>query len=107
MIIQVTMPRKIPVCLSVLALVALVLVDAAGQVSRLPTAPGRALAAEMKRMGKPHLLTIYPYPPFGTDAWTGHNVIFGSVRTWSRRSSRFSTNIFAAEALSWPRPGSR
>ena len=44
------------------------------------TAPGRELAAEMKRLGKPHALTIYP--PFGQDARTGHNVIFNSVQTW-------------------------
>jgi dienelactone hydrolase len=43
-------------------------------------APGRALAAEMQRLGKPHALKIYP--PFGADARAGHNLVFGSVRTW-------------------------
>lgn len=44
------------------------------------TAPGRALAAELQRLGKPHALKVYP--PFGTDTRTGHNLVFGSVRTW-------------------------
>jgi carboxymethylenebutenolidase len=44
------------------------------------TAPGTALAAEMERRGRPHALRIYP--PFGTDARAGHNLIFRSVRTW-------------------------
>jgi len=44
------------------------------------TDPGRTLAAEMQRLGKPHVLKIYP--PFGADSRTGHNLIFGSVQTW-------------------------
>jgi dienelactone hydrolase len=44
------------------------------------TAPGRALATEMRRLAKPHALKIYP--PFGPDPRAGHNFIFQSVRTW-------------------------
>jgi dienelactone hydrolase len=44
------------------------------------TDSGRTLAAEMQRLGKPHILKIYP--PFGTDSRTGHNLVFGSVQAW-------------------------
>lgn len=43
-------------------------------------APGKALAAEMARLGKPHRINIYP--PFGTTASEGHNVVDLSVATW-------------------------
>jgi dienelactone hydrolase len=42
--------------------------------------PGQALAAEMQRLRKPHALKIYP--PFGTSAAEGHNIVFRSVLTW-------------------------
>jgi carboxymethylenebutenolidase len=42
--------------------------------------PGPALAAEMRRLGKPCALKIYP--PFGTDTRAGHNLVFRSVGTW-------------------------
>jgi carboxymethylenebutenolidase len=44
------------------------------------TAPGAALADEMRRLGKPYVLKIYP--PFGPDTRAGHNLIFRSVPTW-------------------------
>ena len=44
------------------------------------TAPGRALAGEMQRLGKASVLKIYQ--PFGSDARAGHNLIFRSVPTW-------------------------
>lgn len=44
------------------------------------TAPGRVLSEEMRRLGKPQVLKIYP--PFGPDMRTGHNLVFGSVHTW-------------------------
>ena len=43
-------------------------------------APGKALADEMARLGKPHRLTIYP--PFGATASEGHNFVHLSVGTW-------------------------
>ena len=43
-------------------------------------APGKTLAAEMARLGKPHRLKIYP--PFGTTASEGHNLVDLSVATW-------------------------
>ena len=43
-------------------------------------APGRTLAAEMQRLGKPHTLKIYP--PFGANTRDGHMFVFGSVATW-------------------------
>jgi len=44
------------------------------------TDSGRTLAAEMQRLGKSHMLKIYP--SFGGDSRTGHNLIFGSMQTW-------------------------
>jgi carboxymethylenebutenolidase len=42
--------------------------------------PGKALDAEMQRLGKPHRLRIYP--AFGRTAKEGHNFVFGGVATW-------------------------
>jgi carboxymethylenebutenolidase len=44
------------------------------------TAPGKALAAERQRLGKPYLLKIYP--AFGTSTSDGHNLVDLSVTTW-------------------------
>jgi carboxymethylenebutenolidase len=44
------------------------------------TDPGVALAAELRRLGRPHAMKIYP--PSGADPRAGHNIIFRSVRTW-------------------------
>ncbi len=44
--------------------------------------PGKTLAAEMARLGKPHSLKIYP--AFGTSASDGHNMVDLSVPTWER-----------------------
>ena len=44
------------------------------------TASGRALAAEMRRLKRPHRLTIYP--PDGTTAREGHNFVFRNVTLW-------------------------
>jgi dienelactone hydrolase len=43
-------------------------------------APGKALAAEMQRLGKPHALKIYS--AFGGNARDGHNFLFRSAGTW-------------------------
>jgi carboxymethylenebutenolidase len=43
-------------------------------------APGKALAAEMTRLGKPNRILIYP--PFGTTKSDGHNLVDLSVPTW-------------------------
>jgi dienelactone hydrolase len=43
-------------------------------------APGKALAAEMTRLGKPHLVTIYP--PVGRTADEGHDFVDLRVATW-------------------------
>jgi dienelactone hydrolase len=45
-------------------------------------APGKALTAELQRIGKTHRLTIYP--PFGSTTRAGHNLVFRSVHTWQR-----------------------
>jgi dienelactone hydrolase len=45
-------------------------------------APGKALAAEMARLDKPHRIEIYP--AFGTTASDGHNIVDLSVATWER-----------------------
>jgi len=44
------------------------------------TAPGKALAAEMQRLGKPNRLKIYP--AFGATQREGHNLVYRSVATW-------------------------
>ena len=43
-------------------------------------ASGKALAAELLRLRKPHELKIYP--PYGTTPRQGHNFLFHSVTTW-------------------------
>jgi pimeloyl-ACP methyl ester carboxylesterase len=43
-------------------------------------APGEALAAEMKRLGKSHRLKIYP--AVGRTAREGHGFVYSSVSTW-------------------------
>jgi carboxymethylenebutenolidase len=45
-------------------------------------APGKALAAEMARLDKPHRIKIFP--PFGTTASQGHNLVDLSPVTWER-----------------------
>lgn len=45
-------------------------------------APGRALAAEMKRRGKPHRLEIYP--AFGRTAAEGHSLVHLRPAAWER-----------------------
>jgi dienelactone hydrolase len=44
------------------------------------TASGRALAAEMQRLGRPHHLKIYPAT--GRTAQDGHNFVFGNPTVW-------------------------
>ena len=50
-------------------------------------APGEAIAAERRRLGKPHHLKIYP--SFGANASDGHSMIFLSVPTWEQDVFRF------------------
>jgi dienelactone hydrolase len=50
-------------------------------------APGRTIAAERQRLGKPHQLKMYP--PFGANASDGHNIVFLSVPTWEQDVFRF------------------
>ena len=45
-------------------------------------APGKVLAAEMRRLGKPHRLEIYP--PLGRTAAEGHDFVYRGVPTWER-----------------------
>ena len=44
--------------------------------------PGKALAAELARLGKPHRLKIYP--PLGKSSSDGHNLVDLGVATWER-----------------------
>jgi carboxymethylenebutenolidase len=44
--------------------------------------PGQTIAAERRRLGKPHQLKMYP--PFGANASDGHNMVFLSVPTWEQ-----------------------
>jgi dienelactone hydrolase len=43
-------------------------------------APGEALAAELRRIGRPYRLKIYP--PVGSTTRAGHNFVFLSVAAW-------------------------
>jgi dienelactone hydrolase len=49
-------------------------------------APGRTLAAEMTKLGKPNLLKIYP--AFGRNPVEGHNFVYQGIATWQ-------TDVFA------------
>ena len=51
------------------------------------TESGKALAAEMKRLGKRSVLEIYP--AVGTTAREGHNLIYRNVSAWERDVFRF------------------
>jgi dienelactone hydrolase len=44
------------------------------------TTPGKAMAAEMQRLGRPHRLRIYP--AVGRTTREGHNFVYRSVATW-------------------------
>ena len=44
------------------------------------TAPSSALADELERLHKPHLLKIYP--PVGKTAETGHNFLYLAMPQW-------------------------
>jgi hypothetical protein len=44
------------------------------------TAPGKAMADELARLGKLHVLKIYP--PVGRTADDGHNFVYTAVAQW-------------------------
>ena len=44
--------------------------------------PGRVLAADMERLGKPHLLTIYP--PVGRTSAEGHSFVHLRISAWEQ-----------------------
>lgn len=49
--------------------------------------PGQALAAELVRLGKPHLLKIYP--PVGRTPDDGHNFVYAAIDQWEGDVFRF------------------
>lgn len=51
------------------------------------TAPGKAMAEELARLGKPHVLKIYP--PVGRTADDGHNFVYTAVDQWDSDVFRF------------------
>jgi carboxymethylenebutenolidase len=51
------------------------------------TSAGRALAAELERLHKPHLLKIYP--PLGKTPDDGHNLLYEAVPMWEDDVFRF------------------
>jgi dipeptidyl aminopeptidase/acylaminoacyl peptidase len=55
----------------------IMLIQAANDYS---TAPSYALAAELERLHKPHLLTIYP--PVGRTSEDGHNFLYLAIPQW-------------------------
>jgi dienelactone hydrolase len=65
-------------------LVPVLLIHAANDFSVLP---GKALAAELQRRGKPHELKLYP--AFGSTPGAGHNLVYLSPSTWERDVFRF------------------
>ena len=50
-------------------------------------APGKALAAELNRLAKPHVLRIYP--PFGQTPDDGHNFVHTGAAQWEDDVFRF------------------
>ncbi|MFI4889355.1 MAG: alpha/beta hydrolase family protein [Steroidobacterales bacterium] len=50
-------------------------------------APGQALDGELARLGKPHLLKIYP--PVGESANAGHNFLYTNISLWEDDVFRF------------------
>jgi len=66
-------------------------------------APGTVLAGEMERAHTPHGLKIYP--PLGSTAAEGHNLVFGSVPSWEADVFAFldaRLNVRAAAQLPAP-----
>jgi carboxymethylenebutenolidase len=51
------------------------------------TAPGNAMAAERKRMGKPQVLKIYP--AIGKTSEEGHNFVYSAVDRWETDVFKF------------------
>jgi dipeptidyl aminopeptidase/acylaminoacyl peptidase len=62
----------------------IMLIQAANDYS---TAPSYALAAELERLHKPHLLKIYP--PVGQTSEEGHNILYLAMRQWEDDVFRF------------------
>jgi dienelactone hydrolase len=62
----------------------IMLIQAANDYS---TAPGRALAEELERLHKPHLLKILP--PVGQTSDDGHNALYEAVPQWEADVFRF------------------
>jgi hypothetical protein len=62
-------------------------VDADPRVERLLAAPGNAMAAESKRMGKPQVLKIYP--AIGKTSEEGHNFVYSAVDRWETDVFKF------------------
>ena len=51
------------------------------------TTPGRDLAAELERLGKSHVLKIYP--AVGKTSDEGHNFVYSSVPLWETDVFKF------------------
>jgi len=64
--------------------VPVLLIHAANDYS---VAPGQAMAGELARVSKPHLLKIYP--PVGETASDGHNFLYTNVGLWESDVFRF------------------
>lgn len=63
---------------------AILLIHAANDYN---TAPGCALAAELERVHKPHLLRIYP--PLGQTTDEGHNLLYLAIPQWEADAFKF------------------
>src|SRR5262249_16312048 len=62
----------------------IMLIQAANDYS---TAPGYALAKELQRLHKPHLLKVYP--PIGKTAEDGHGFLYLAMPQWEEGVFRF------------------
>jgi hypothetical protein len=49
--------------------------------------PGQVMAAELGRLNKPHTLQIYP--PYGTSADDGHNMVCLAIPQWENDVFQF------------------
>ena len=62
----------------------IMLIHAANDYS---TVPGKAMAGELERLGKPHVLKVYP--PVGKTSDDGHNFVYTAIDHWENDVFKF------------------
>jgi len=79
----------------------IMLIQAANDYS---TAPSRALADELERLHKPHVVKIYP--PVGQTPDDGHNALYKAIPRWESDVFKFLDEYVSAKS-SLPAPSAR